>query len=102
MTKTSSMWTGEFWKGAGERAVATFTQALLALIGVDTVAPVESLDWPVMLSSSVLAALLSILKSVGAGAATGTPSVGHVETPAPKRPRTDGDVPPGKYTPGDL
>ena len=102
MTKTSSMWTGEFWKGAGERAVATFTQALLALIGVDTVAPVESLDWPVMLSSAALAGLLSVMKSVGAGAVTGTASVGHVEAPAPKRPVADRDMPPGPHSPGNL
>ena len=79
MAKT--IWTEGFWRGAGERAIATFAQTLVALIGVDTVAPVESLDWTHMLSASALAGVLSVLKSVGAGAATGTPSVGHVETP---------------------
>lgn len=85
MVKTQSIRTAEFWKGAGERAIATFAQTLVALIGVDTVAPVWGFDWAHLLGAAALAALLSVLKSVGAGAATGTPSVGHVEDPAPKR-----------------
>lgn len=79
MAKT--IWTNGFWKGAVERALATFAQTLVALIGVDTVAPVWGLDWAHLLGASALAGLLSVLKSVGAGAATGTPSVGHVEHP---------------------
>lgn len=85
MAKTQSIWNPEFWKGAAERAIFTFAQTLVALIGVDTVAPVWGFDWGHLLASAGLAALLSVLKSVGAGAATGTPSVGHLEDPAPAK-----------------
>lgn len=95
MGKASRITTGEFWAAAGERALATFAQTLVALIGVDAVTPIESLDWATMLSSAALAGLLSVLKSVGAGAATGTPSIGHLEQPTP-HPGVGGKYPGGE------
>lgn len=83
MAKT--IWTNGFWKGAVERALATFAQTLVALIGVDTVAPVWGLDWAHLMGAAALAGLLSILKSVSAGAVTGSASVGHLEDPAPAK-----------------
>ncbi len=52
-----------FWKAAGERAVKTFAQTLVALIGTGAVG-IMSLDWPQMLSISATATLLSVLTSV--------------------------------------
>lgn len=85
MAKTQSIWNFDFWAGAGERALATFSQTLVALIGVDTIAPVWGLDWAHLLGAAALSALLSLLKSVGAGAVTGSASVGHLEDPAPPK-----------------
>ena len=49
-------------KAAGIRAVKTFAQTMIATIG--TTAVLEAVDWKVVLSASLLAALLSILTSV--------------------------------------
>ena len=57
------MWTSAFWKATGERAIRTFAQALIALIGVESVSIIE-LDWAQMLYVSATAALLSVLTSV--------------------------------------
>lgn len=52
-----------FWVGAGERAVKTFAQSLVALIGTGAVA-VHTLDWATMLATAATAAVLSVLTSV--------------------------------------
>lgn len=44
------------------RAIKTFAQTMIATIG--TSALFESVNWPVVLSASALAALLSILTSI--------------------------------------
>lgn len=49
-------------RAAGIRAVKTFAQTMIATIG--TTAVLEAVDWKVVLSASLLAALLSILTSV--------------------------------------
>lgn len=49
-------------KAAGIRAVKTFAQTMLATIG--TTAVLEDVNWAVVISASILAALLSILTSV--------------------------------------
>lgn len=84
MAQAHNIWNPEFWKAAGERAIMTFAQTLIGLIGVDTVAPIQGLDWANLLSAALLAALVSALKSVSAGAATGGPSAGKLEAPNPK------------------
>ncbi|NMW64443.1 hypothetical protein HHJ78_02590 [Mobiluncus mulieris] len=64
MGKHTSIYAGKlFWIGVGERAVKTFAQALVALIGTSAVA-IHTLDWPVMLSTATTAALLSVLTSI--------------------------------------
>ena len=71
------MFTKLFWKDAGERAISTFAQTAIAIIGV--AAPLSGMDLadvnyiPVLMVSS-LAAILSILKSVGAATKSGTES----------------------------
>lgn len=51
-----------WWKAAGVRAIKTFAQALIATIG--SAAVLETVDWRMVLSASVLAALLSLLTSI--------------------------------------
>ncbi|MBP5317022.1 MAG: holin [Bacteroidales bacterium] len=59
----------KFWRAALIRALRTFCQTAIATIG--TTAFLEEVNWIMVGSSSVLAALLSILNSI----ATGLPEV---------------------------
>ena len=52
-----------FWKAAGERAIKTLAQTLVALIGTSAVSIID-LDWAQMLGVSFTATVLSILSSV--------------------------------------
>lgn len=52
-----------FWQAAGERAVKTFAQALLALIGTSAVG-IMDLDWLQMFSVALTATVVSILTSI--------------------------------------
>jgi hypothetical protein len=52
-----------FWIAAAERAIKTFAQALIALIGTSAMNILE-LDWTQMLGVSATAAVVSILTSV--------------------------------------
>lgn len=53
-----------FFKGLGERAIKTFAQALVAVIGAGTVGILD-VDWTEALSVAALAALVSALTSIG-------------------------------------
>ena len=55
-------------RAAGIRAVKTMAQAAVAMIG--TAAAMGDVDWPLVLSASVLAGILSLCTSV-----TGLPEV---------------------------
>jgi hypothetical protein len=57
------MFTIKFWKDAGERAIRTAAQALLALWATD-VSGVLEVDWVQAASVAALAALTSILMSI--------------------------------------
>ena len=59
------MFTSKFWKDAGERAIRTAAQALIALWATD-VSGVLAVDWVQAGSVSALAALMSVLMSVAA------------------------------------
>lgn len=59
----------DFWKAAGIRALKTFCQTAIAAIG--TTALIEQVNWLVVGSASLLAAVLSLLTSI----ATGLPEV---------------------------
>ena len=55
----------DFWKAAGIRALKTFCQTAIASIG--TTALIEQVNWLVVGSASLLAAILSILTSIVLG-----------------------------------
>lgn len=52
-----------WWRDAGERALATFAQALLAALSVDF-AFFDGNAWRAALATGLMAALLSLLKSM--------------------------------------
>lgn len=54
--------TAEWAKAAAIRAIKTLAQTAIATIG--TTAVIEAVDWKVVVSASLLAALLSILTSI--------------------------------------
>ena len=58
------LWTTAFWRGAGERALKTFAQALVAVIGVGAVGLLD-VDWRGALSAATLATVISLLTSIG-------------------------------------
>lgn len=57
------IWTRGFWKDAGERAIKTFFQSFVALIG--TAQLIQAVDWNVVVSGSLLATILSVATSLG-------------------------------------
>ena len=57
------MFDQRFWIATAERAIKTFAQALIALIGTQMV-NIVNLDWPQMLGASATAALVSVLTSI--------------------------------------
>lgn len=70
------MWTTEFWKAVAERAVSTFAQTLMGVLGVGATS-LLSVDWQAALSTAALAAVLSVLKSlIASKVGNGGPSFG--------------------------
>ena len=79
----SQLWTGRFWLAALERALKTYAQALVAMIGANAVA-ITDLDWPQLLSVSGTAALVSLLTSVASvGIGNPGPSLADETTDVP-------------------
>ena len=70
------MRTKEFWIAAGERAIRTFAQALAAVLTAGATG-LLGVDWVGALSTAGMAALLSLLMSIGAsGVGNDGPSFG--------------------------
>lgn len=76
------MWTKTFALAILERAIKTFAQSAAALLTASGIGLLTA-DWVQILSVAGMAAVVSVLTSVGTGAVTdGSPSVGSVETVA--------------------
>lgn len=77
------MFTIAFWKAAGERAVKSFAQSLLAVLGVAGLSVLD-VNWQTALGTAGLTALLSVLASIGSSKVGGPgPSLG-AETIGPE------------------
>lgn len=55
----------DFWRAAGIRALKTFAQTAIASIG--TTVLLQEVNWLVVGSASLLAAILSLLTSIAVG-----------------------------------
>ena len=72
--------TREFWKGAGERALKTFVQTFVAVLGVTagavyTVDGFKALPWASALITAAVSAVLSLATSIGSpGFVAGRPA----------------------------
>lgn len=58
----NKVFTKEWWMAAGIRAIKTLAQTAVATIG--TTALISDVNWTVVVSASVLAAVLSLLTSL--------------------------------------
>ena len=75
------LWTVEFWRASAERALKTFAQALVAVLGAGATGLLD-VDWAQAFSVAALAAVLSLLTSVAASGVGGTgPSLGTEALP---------------------
>ncbi len=61
-----SIFTRSFFKDAAERAIKTFAQVLAALLGANQAGILDA-DWTGSLSVAGMAAVVSILMSIGSG-----------------------------------
>jgi hypothetical protein len=77
------MFTYTFWRSASERAVKSFAQSLLAVLGIGGLGLLD-VDWLTALSTAGMATLLSVLTSIASAGVgpQGDPSV----VPAPESP----------------
>jgi len=60
--KNKGIFTKEWWKAAGIRAIKTMAQAAIATIGTSAV--MSEVNWLMVLSASVLSGILSMLTSI--------------------------------------
>lgn len=78
------MFTIEFWKATGERALWTFAQAALAVITVDGLGFAD-INWINLASVAGVAAVASVLKSIIVNGITGTgPAITSAEQVVPE------------------
>ena len=70
----SNLTNPKWWAAAGVRALKTFAQAAIATIGSSAV--ISAVDWRMVASASILAAILSMLTSLA-----GLPEVDNEKLP---------------------
>lgn len=81
------IWTAAFWKGAAERAIATFFQTFVAILSVSIggalipAVGIEGVSWLAVLSGSAVAAILSLAKSLATPDFTAGTSPEPAQTP---------------------
>lgn len=70
------MWSAKFWKSTFERLIKTFAQTAAGLLTGDGLGILD-VNWTVVLSVAGLAAIYSLLTSIGSApfSDTGTPSL---------------------------
>lgn len=61
------MWTADFWRAAGERAIRAAAACLVSLLTLSTFDPTDALGWQAALIAGGMAGLVSLLMSVAAG-----------------------------------
>jgi Putative lactococcus lactis phage r1t holin len=72
------MWTLTFWRAVAERAISTAAETAIALIGATVV--FGAVNWRMIGSAVLLAALLSVLKGIASAKLTdGLPSLTGAE-----------------------
>lgn len=77
------MFTLAFLKSAGERAVKTFAQTILALVTVGPLVGITRLDWPSLGGLGATAATISVLTSITSLSTVVTPTVEKTVAAAP-------------------
>lgn len=78
-----SIFTKQFIKASGERAISTAAQSAIAMLSADGLGVLNT-DWGQVGSVTALAAILSILKALAASQlGDGGPSLTSAETVAP-------------------
>jgi hypothetical protein len=75
------LFTATFWLDAGERAIKTAAQTMLALVGVN-VTDVASLNWQEMAITTAVSTGLSVLTSI-VSSGIGEPGSASLLNPAP-------------------
>lgn len=74
-----TLWTLAFWRAAAERSIKTLAQTAAALIVADGTGLLDT-DWLTVTSVAGMAAVVSLLTSVGSDALTGSgPSLTDAE-----------------------
>lgn len=74
-----SIWTKQFWKAAGERALWTIAQSGLATIGITPIA-FGDVNWALAGSIALTAGIVSVLKSIVVNGVTESgPSTANAE-----------------------
>lgn len=76
------MWNRLFWKDTAERAIKSFVQTVVVLIGTDLV-NIASFDWVNIVGIGATMALASVLTSVGSAPVGSDSSASLVRTPGP-------------------
>jgi hypothetical protein len=93
------LWNKDFWRGAAERAIKSFAQALVVFVGAAGVGVLD-IDWVTSLGIAVAVALASVLTSVGNADFTAGPPAAVLEfRPVAPRVNFDPAVAPGPVQP---